>query len=342
MRVVQIGAGAMGRTWLRAIAAAPDVELAAIVEPVAEQRNWAQRELGLADADCLATLEEATARSDWQAAVVVTPPATHRPVTEALLWNGRDVLVEKPLAVTLADAEALVDIARERGRILMVAQNYRYRSAVRALQRTIAGGDIGTIRAIDIIFHRDTRTTFGEGNFRYTMEHPLIVDMAIHHFDLLRAITGDDVSRLYGRSWHVPNGVYEHHAAAALIMTMSSGATATYSGNWAGFGDDTSWSGAWEITGDRGRLRWSGDDDAASVELLPFDGPARAAALADAAPRNQAGLLADFVRAIESRQPPETSAADNIRSLEIVLAAVASSATGDVVTLSRPVPMAAI
>lgn len=340
MRTVQIGVGSMGRTWLRAIAAAPDVELAAIVEPAVEQRAWAQRELGLADADCLATIDEAMIRDDWQAAVVVTPPSTHRPIAEALVWSGRDVLVEKPLAVTLADAEALVDIARDRGRILMVAQDYRYRPAVRALQRAVADGEIGTIRAIDVAFRRDTRTLFGEGNFRYTMEHPLIIDMAIHHFDLLRAIAGDDVTRLYGSSWHVPNGVYEHAAAATLIMTMSNGAIATYSGNWAAFDNETTWSGIWEIIGDRGRLRWTGDDDAATVELVPFDGPARRLQLADPAPARQAGLLADFVRAVDTRQPPETRAADNIHSLEIVLAGVASSTTGDAVSLSRPVPMA--
>ena len=336
MRIIQVGVGKMGRTWSRVLRSAPGIEYVAVVEPAPANRDFAMSELGFSEADCLPSIDDALARDDWDAAVVVTPPATHRPIAETLLRGGRHVLLEKPLAATLEDGEALVGIANETGRILMVAQNYRYRPNIRAVQAAIRDGEIGTVRSVAIRFHRDTRSVFGPGDFRYSMAEPLIIDMAVHHFDMLRAITGEDVTELYGRSWHVPGGVYAHHPAATVVMTLTNGATAIYDGNWAGFDTDTSWDGEWDIVGDTGRIRWRTDGQSNVVDLLPFDGTARRLSLDDGQPGDQAGLLADFVRAVASNALPQTSAQDNIRSLAIVLGAVESSATRKVVQLPQP------
>lgn len=337
MRIIQVGVGKMGRTWSRVLRSAPGVEYAAVVEPAPANREWAMSELGFAEDDCLMSIEDALTRNNWDAAVVVTPPPTHRPIAEALLRGGRHVLLEKPLAATLADGEALVQIADETERVLMVAQNYRYRPQLRAVQAAIRDGAIGDVRSVAIRFHRDTRTVFGQGDFRYGMEEPLIVDMAVHHFDMLRAITGQDVTDLYGRSWHVPGGVYEHHPAAALVMTLANGATVTYDGNWAGFDTDTSWDGEWDIVGDAGRIRWRTEGQANIVDLIRFSGETRSLDQPDSLPTDQAGLLADFVQAVATGDQPQTSARDNVRSLAIVLGAVDSARTGKVVSLHQPV-----
>lgn len=333
MRIIQVGVGKMGRTWSRVLRTAPGIEYVAVVEPAPANREYALTELGFSEANCLMSIDDALARDDWDAAVVVTPPATHRPIAETLLRGGRHVLLEKPLAATLTDGRALVDTANETGQILMVAQNYRYRPNIRAVQAAIRDGEIGTVRSVGIRFHRDTRTVFGVGDFRYSMAEPLIIDMAVHHFDMLRAMTGEDVTELYGRSWHVPGGVYEHHPAAALVMTLTNGATVTYDGNWAGFDTDTSWDGEWDIVGDKGRIRWRTEGESNVVDLLPFNALPRTLSLDDGVPTDQAGLLADFIRAVATNELPQTSAQDNVRSLAIVLGAVESAATRQVVRL---------
>src|SRR5688500_39534 len=101
MRVIQIGVGSFGRSWATLVRHTEGIELAAVVEPFAPARVWAGQERGLAASDCLASLDEALARDDWEAALVVSPPETHRAVTERVLRAGRHVLVEKPLATTL-------------------------------------------------------------------------------------------------------------------------------------------------------------------------------------------------------------------------------------------------
>ena len=334
MRIIQVGVGAMGRTWARELPNSPDVELVGIVEPVEANRQWAQGNLALAPEQCHTSIEEALGRDDWDGAAVVTPPVTHRAIAEQLLRGGRHVLLEKPLATTAEDARALVGIAAETGRTLMVAQNYRFRPDVRTVQAAIADGLLGDVGSVGIRFSWDSRTIFGEGNFRYSMHQPLLIDMAIHHFDMLRAMTGLDVSSLYARTWHVPGGVYEDHPAAAVVMTLSNGGTALYDGNWAGFDANTSWDGEWDIVGDRARIRWRTVDDRNDVRLFDLAGTELPLPAAPDRPSNQLGLLAEFARTANAGERPQTDVTDNIRSLAIVFAAVESATSGDIVDLA--------
>jgi predicted dehydrogenase len=335
MRVVQVGAGKMGQTWLKALAGSGDVDLVGIVEPVEAGRTRAMQEYGLLPEQCFASIEDALAGLEWDAAVVVTPPPSHRPLAGQLLCAGKHVLLEKPLATTIEDARALVEIAAKTGKTLMVAQNYRYFEAFATVRSLVERGRIGTVRSVNIQFHKDTRTLFGEGDFRYGMEHVLLVDMSIHHFDMIRAALGTNAARVYAQTWHVPGGNYQHDAAASVLMTMENGVAVSYTGNWAGFGPETSWNGHWEIVGDLGRIVWSGGDwSEADVSLHLWGENPEPVDLVQLENGGQAGLIEAFVCGVETGTPPETAAADNIASLAIVFAAVESSESGRVVDLA--------
>ncbi len=334
MRIVQIGVGKMGRAWLRAFAETNDVELVGIVEPVAANREWAMAEYGFAPEQCVDSVEAALDTLEWDAAVVVTPPPTHRPLAEQLLRAGKHVLLEKPLATSIADARDLVGIAEESGQTLMVAQNYRYKDAFITVRSLVASGRIGPVRAVKIEFRKNAATIFGEGDFRYAMKHVLLIDMSIHHFDMIRALLGTNPARLYAQTWHVPAGNFEHDAAASVLITMEDGAVVSYLGNWAAQSPETSWNGAWEIIGERGRIVWAGGDFTnAEVILYEWGKEPEQIPLASREEAGQLGLLDSFRRAVDSGTPPETAAADNIHSLDIVFAAVESAETGRVVQL---------
>jgi predicted dehydrogenase len=145
MRVVQVGLGAFGWGWLPIVRAADGVELAGVVDLSPEARARALAEHGVECGACFATLGEAVAGLGFDAALVVTPPETHRAVAEEALAAGRHVLVEKPLATSLDDARALVAAAETAGRILMVSQNYRYRRPALAVREAIRGNLIGDL-----------------------------------------------------------------------------------------------------------------------------------------------------------------------------------------------------
>jgi len=335
MKLVQIGVGKMGRAWLKTITSSDVVELAGIVEPVAAAREWAMNEYRLPPKQCFDSIEKARESLAWDAAVVVTPPPPHRPIAERLLQAGKHVLLEKPMATTMADARALVDIAADTGKMLMVAQNYRFHEAFNTVRALVAAERIGAVRAVTIQFHKDART-MGEGDFRYVMRHPLLTDMSIHHFDMIRAMFGANAAHVYARTWHVPDGNFEFHAAASVLITMDDGVVVSYTGNWAAYLPETSWSGAWEIVGERGRIVWDGGDyTEARISVQEWGEEPQSFAIASHDKGGLHGLLEAFARALESGIPPETSAADNVNSLGIVFAAIESSETGRVVTVKR-------
>lgn len=94
------------------------------------------------------SLADVLAADDVEAVVVATPAETHRHVVEEALCAGKDVFVEKPLALTAADATRLVSLAEERGRVLMVGHLLHYHGAVRQLKELVIGGALGRVQYI--------------------------------------------------------------------------------------------------------------------------------------------------------------------------------------------------
>ncbi len=334
MNVIQVGVGKMGQHWLDVLWKSEDVNLIGVVEPVDQLREAANEKTGLPPDRGFRSLDEALAALEFDAAVVVTPPPTHRPIAGQLLEAGKHVLMEKPLATTIEDARELVDIAARADRVLMVAQNYRYFNAFATVRDLIARGEVGAVSAVNIAFHKDARTMFGYGDFRYSMEHVLLVDMSIHHFDMIRAALGDNAKRVYAQTWHVPDGNFQYDPAASVLLTMESGATVTYTGNWATYSPETSWNGDWEIVGERGRISWTGGDwNQADITIQHWGEEARPVELVQLERGGQEGLLHEFVTALANGTQPDTAAASNIDSLAIVFAAVESAETGRAVEL---------
>jgi predicted dehydrogenase len=327
LRVIQVGAGSFGKSWAGIVNTAPGIQLVAIAEPFEAARDRVRADLDGWTGSLHLSLDDALARAETDAVLVITPPDTHHDIVTRALTAGKHVLVEKPLATTIEDATDLIATADAAGRTLMVSQNYRYRRPIRTAQKVIADGRLGDLISIRIDFQRDTRTLFGEGNFRYSMRHPLVLDMSIHHFDLLRAITGQDVRRIDARSWHIPDSPYAHDPAAAALIELESGATVVYEGNWATHTAQTSWNGDWDIIGMAGRLTLIGGATDASTGELALATWSQAPELVkqvEVAFVDRAGTLDAFREAISSGNEPETVARDNIRSLAAVLSCVES------------------
>jgi predicted dehydrogenase len=129
------------------------------------------------------------------------------------------------------------------------------------------------------------------------------------------------------RAWAAPDIEYAHPPSTLVLMDLAGGVPVVYEGDWATRGPETSWNADWELIGTRGRLTWIGDPGdhlRGEVTLEPWGEAARPLAVPALANVDQAATLAAFLDATATRQQPETSAADNIRSLAIVLACVSS------------------
>ncbi|MFN8593625.1 MAG: Gfo/Idh/MocA family oxidoreductase [Thermomicrobiales bacterium] len=334
LRIIQAGLGGFGRSWADVVRV-DGVERVAVVDPAPEARDWAVATLGLGADRCFATLDEALKKVPADAVLIVTPPETHHQLAKTALAAGKHVLTEKPLVTTLDAARDLVGASAAAHRILMVSQNYRFRPAAMAVREYLANDVIGALTAVRVRCLRDMRGRYAADNFRYLMRHPFVVDMSIHHFDLLRAVTGLEVESIYARGWRVPDSPFRYDPAVSALLTLNNGATVTYDGDWASVGMETSWNGEWEFTGERGRLRWTGVPDDAmdgSLTLLRPGSDPEMLPVPPLATADRVGALAAFRDAVASGEEPATSARDNIRSLAIVLGCIASIETGQVIS----------
>ena len=124
------------------------------------------------------------------------------------------------------------------------------------------------------------------------MPHPLLLDMAIHHVDLLRAITGREVVAVDAAAGRAPDGPFHHDPTVAALLELEGGIDVSYDGSWAPPYGETSWNGDWELLGTRARATWTdGIDDALAgvVRLETLRGARPPRALAAARGHRQAG-----------------------------------------------------
>jgi len=319
LRGIVVGAGGMGRGWLRTVDRSDRAELTAVVDLDIARATEATAELTTPDVAVFGSVEEGLAAIKPDFLVDVTVPAAHHAVTLAALRAGVPVLGEKPAAATLAETVQLAAASDYYGVPFVVSQNRRFEP--HADQVLAAVEQTGRPELVDVLFSKAIHF----GGFRDEMDHPLLLDMSIHHLDYLRYVMGDDpvvdvLCDEFNESW----SWYAGDASAALLMRFASGARATYVGSWSSPGLQTSWNADWRFTGQRGTVHWDGDNE---PEIGLADGDPEP--LPQASSHN--GLPASFdafLDGLTGGPAPTTAIADNLHSVALVFASFSSSATG--------------
>ncbi len=137
-----------------------------------------------------AALSEALADPEVKALVVATPAATHFAVVKQTLLAGKDVFVEKPIALRYPEGEELVALARERARILMVGHILEYHPAIEKIKEMIDRGDLGKIRYI-----YSSRLNLG----KIRTEENILWSFAPHDISVILLLLGEMPSEVVAR-----------------------------------------------------------------------------------------------------------------------------------------------
>jgi myo-inositol 2-dehydrogenase/D-chiro-inositol 1-dehydrogenase len=317
MRVALIGYGAWGRHHARALEAAPSAELVAIVAHGAGSAASA-----MAERPRVAVHRDVTpvlADPSIEAVVIAAPNALHAPLALAALEARKHVLLEKPMALTLADCDALIVAARAAGRVLTIGHELRVSTQWGRIKGLIEEGAIGAPRHAGVSLFRFPYRS-GAGNWRYAKESvgSWILEEPVHFFDLLL---------WYGEAWGAPVAIRAEAEgdaampnALAVTLRFAGGAFATLNTVVGGFEHHL----ALHVMGESGAIRalWSAPMDrsfapAASLHLLR--GRAAPGQMAEAIPVEQSGevfeLLTQAERAIagfragQALVPPEAARA---------------------------------
>ena len=316
LRVVLVGAGGMGRAWLRTILDDPGVELAGVVDLDLDVAAAAVADAGVPDAPLGRDAVRLAQATGADAVVNVTVPAAHHPVTTAALFAGLPVLGEKPVADTLARALSLVAAAEVTGTLFAVSQSRRYNAHLFTFREQVRA--LGRPGILSTEFFKAPRF----GGFREEMAHPLLLDMAIHPFDTARFLLDAEPVAVYCEEFNPAWSWYRGDAAATAVFEMSGGVRFVYTGSWCSPGLETSWNGSWRLSAERGSAVWNGDE--ASVA----EGAAGDPGTGGDPGQEIAGSLAEFRTALRGGPVPMGEVHANVLSLAMVEAAVASAATG--------------
>ncbi len=178
IKVGVIGCGYWGPQLVRNLHEMPNVELVGVADNKPERLDFVRRHYPTVRA--FATHTELL-ESDVQAVVISTPIHTHHRIAMEALAAGKHILVEKPLAASVAEAVELIRLARTRNRVVMVGHTFLYNPAVQELRRLVGDGELGRIYYVDA-----ARLNLG----LFQRRADVIWDLAPHDISILMYILG--------------------------------------------------------------------------------------------------------------------------------------------------------
>jgi predicted dehydrogenase len=313
-----VGCGQFAQTFVQGLQPVrEDLELFFASRDGARARAYVARFQGCG---AFGSYEAAAADPRVEAMYLCTPHHLHQAHVVLAAQTGKHILVEKPIARTLAEGRAIIAAAQRAGVTLMVAENARFMAAVRQCQALIAQGSVGDLRVVQL--HEET--PFQPGNWRSRRVlngGGVFIDSGIHKVHLLRYFAGEPV-HLYAAA--LPQALAQHEGEdGVVVMTRgASGVVGVIHHAWTSAQRPAP---PWvAVSGTRGRITfemgapwlrleqgstertWQCTDDATG--LIP--------------------MVQAFRDSIRTGQEPEMSGTEGLRDLAVVLKAYESMAQG--------------
>jgi predicted dehydrogenase len=308
-RIAVLGCGYWGSNHIRTLKALGALH-------AVSDANKARAEGFASEQDCLAIEpDQLFVRDDIDAIVMALPPQFHADLSVRAVESGKDVLVEKPIALTVPDAERSVQAAKDNGRVFMVGHVLRFHPAFETLKALIDKGELGEVRYIHS--HR-----LGLGKFH--TENDALWDLAPHDLSMILAITGtepievrgegaallDNLSDFAHLHMRFPNGLRSHLFTSRLNPYRERRLTVVGTKAMAVFDDVEPWErklavyrhAVWQDSG-----QWAFTTNEPSY-----------VAVAQGMPLTRE--LEHFIQCIETRAEPRTSGEEAIRVLRILTA----------------------
>ncbi len=202
LKVAVIGVGAMGKNHARVLSEMG--ALFGVADPDRQAREEVARRFS---ARSFSTPDEIL-REDIDAVVVATPTVTHHDIVLSAIKAGKHVLVEKPIAATVEEAEEMVREAEKMGVVLAVGQIERHNPAVGASKQNLVSGNFG-----DMVTMTSKRVSSFPSRIR---DVGVILDLGIHDIDVMRYLSGRPVRSVYATGGHLENGKYEKYGGILL------------------------------------------------------------------------------------------------------------------------------
>ena len=332
-----VGAGAISRQHAEAMRATPGARLAGVCDADADRARGFGEAWGV---PWSTDLWAALARPEVDAAAICTPSGLHAEQALAALRAGRHVLIEKPIALGLAEADEIVAAGSAADLVVSTVSQRRFEPVIQEIRRVLASGVLGPVAYVEgTTLDYRPQSYYASGAWRGTraLDGGALMNQGIHTVDLVRWLAGPIV-RVAGQTATVAKEMEAEDTASAAV-TFASGAlgslVATTSA-YPGVPHDL------RIHAERGYIHLRGEAIAGwEVDGVPCPAaPDAGRAQADAATWGttfvgHARQYADVTRAILEHRTPAISGLDGRNTLAVVLALYDSAATGRIIELTE-------
>lgn len=309
MKVGVIGTGAMGQHHVRNYAGMENVELVGIADLNKERVERLAREYGTTPYTNFKDL----LKQGLDAVSIAVPTTLHKKIALAAIDRGVNVLVEKPIADTLRNANIMIEKAREKGVKLMVGHVERFNPAIIALKENVDKNKLGNIVSM-------STTRVGPFNPRIR-DVGIIMDLGVHDIDVMSYLYSEKVGKVYASAGSV---IHKFEDYASVLLNFNNGNAGMIKTNW--------------LTPHKVRkLTVTGTHGIAYVDYIQsslevYNGEPRIRVKIEKKEplRNE---LEHFVECVEKDREPTACGEDGIHALKVALAAIKSYRTGKVVTV---------
>lgn len=260
-------------------------------------------------------------RDDIEVVDIATHPPIRPPIIAAAIHAGKHVLSQKPFVLDLDVGQRLVDLADQHGVYLAVNQNGRWAPHFSYIRQAIAAGLVGDVIGAHLSVHWDHGWVAGT-EFE-NVKHLILYDYAIHWFDIVTCWLGDQpATRVYASAARTrTQSVRPSLVGQALIEFPAAQASLAFDGDTRFGSQDRTY-----VAGTRGSLSSVGPDNKVQrLTLLTAAGVAEPELAGSWFPDGFHGTMGELLCSIEEHRIPSINAADNLKSLALCFAAVASA-----------------
>lgn len=317
LRIAFAGAGTISAYHLTGWKQTPGVELVAICDAALEKARARAIEFGVSRAYTnFATMLD---KEKPDAVDIVTPVETHAPLARIAADRGVHVMCQKPMAPTLAEAEALVRDVGDRVRF-MVHENFRFRPQYLTAREWLEAGRVGdpthacmTVRSSGLL-SLDGTTPLLLQRQPYLQAFPrlLIFEALIHHLDVLRFLLGP-LMVVSAQVAKINQGLTGEDAAS-ILLRGENGPICVLDGNFSAPGYPALSMDRLEISGTKGTLLFEGD----RLSLVGGDEPPIAFDLQQGYQASFTNAIQAFVHGLRTGEPFQTDRLDNLETLKLM------------------------
>jgi UDP-N-acetyl-2-amino-2-deoxyglucuronate dehydrogenase len=326
-----IGCGRVAPRHGQSLMQLPETRLVAVAD-VREDR--AERFAHEYQAEAYVDYHQLLARPDVDAVTICVPSGLHARVAIDALLAGKHVLVEKPLALSLADAERMIATSQDTGRSLGVVLQNRYNSPMQQVRRLIDQGRLGKLYLGNacVRWYRPQAYYEDDWHGTWAMDGGALMNQSIHHIDALQWFMGP-VQSVYAYTATLAHHM-ETEDAGVAVLRFQSGALGTIEGSTLTWPQNLE--GSVAVFGERGSVKIGGTA-LSRITLWKVEGELEREAEILTSQRvdpptvygySHREVIRDFAQALVEGREPQTSGAEARKSLALVLAIYESARTG--------------